>query len=73
MGAGRLTVVDPDHVEPTNLNSLAGATDAAARSGTSKTEVAAKLARGIDPDIAVHQVPHRSWTPTRGGSSAART
>ncbi|WP_143219660.1 HesA/MoeB/ThiF family protein [Actinomadura sp. CNU-125] len=57
MGAGRLIVVDPDHVEPTNLNRLAGATDVDARSETSKIEVAARLARSIDPDIAVHQLP----------------
>lgn len=57
LGIGRLMIVDPDRVEPTNLNRLAGATSTDARDGTTKAEVAARTAAHIDQDISVHAVP----------------
>ena len=56
LGIGRLIVIDPDCVEPTNLNRLAGATAADAQDGVSKVEVAARAVTGIDPDIPVHAI-----------------
>jgi molybdopterin/thiamine biosynthesis adenylyltransferase len=56
LGVGRLIVIDPDRVEPSNLNRLAGATAADARDGVSKAEVAARAVAGIDPEIPVHAV-----------------
>jgi molybdopterin/thiamine biosynthesis adenylyltransferase len=53
MGIGRLIVVDPDLIETTNLNRLAGATPDDARHGTPKAEAAARTARRIDPRIPV--------------------
>ncbi|GAA2161993.1 HesA/MoeB/ThiF family protein [Actinomadura napierensis] len=53
LGIGRLIIMDPDQVEPTNLNRLAGATPTDARNGTSKTEIAARAVRRIAPDIPV--------------------
>jgi molybdopterin/thiamine biosynthesis adenylyltransferase len=49
LGVGRLIVIDPDRVEPSNLNRLAGATAADARDGVSKAEVAARAVAGIAP------------------------
>ncbi|TDC87646.1 ThiF family adenylyltransferase, partial [Actinomadura sp. 7K507] len=56
LGIGRLLVVDPDRVEPTNLNRLVGATAADAQDGATKAEVAARAVGHIDPDIPVHAV-----------------
>ncbi|MCP2337966.1 ThiF family adenylyltransferase [Actinomadura rupiterrae] len=47
LGIGRLIVVDPDVVEATNLNRLAGATPDDARDGTPKAEAAARTVRRI--------------------------
>lgn len=54
LGIGRLIVVDPDHIEPTNLNRLTGATPADARDGTSKVDVATRVVEHIDPHIPIH-------------------
>lgn len=56
LGIGRLIIVDPDHVEATNLNRLAGATNADARRRRTKVEVAARTASRIDPELPVHPV-----------------
>lgn len=56
LGIGRLIVVDPDRVEPANLNRLVGATAADARDGATKAEVAVRTVEYIDPDIPVHAV-----------------
>ncbi|WP_438853231.1 ThiF family adenylyltransferase [Brevundimonas nasdae] len=40
MGVGHLAIFDPDHVEPSNLNRLYGATHADAAKGVMKVEVA---------------------------------
>lgn len=53
LGIGRLIVVDPDVVETSNLNRLAGATPDDARDGTPKAEAAARTARRIDSRIPV--------------------
>ncbi|NKZ03260.1 HesA/MoeB/ThiF family protein [Actinomadura latina] len=54
LGIGRLIIVDPDHVEATNLNRLTGATPTDVCDGTSKVEVAARAVERIDPNIPVH-------------------
>jgi molybdopterin/thiamine biosynthesis adenylyltransferase len=52
-GVGRLVVVDPDVVEPSNLERLHGGWPSHAKSRTSKVEVARDHVRQIDPKIAV--------------------
>lgn len=56
LGAGRLIIIDPDHVDETNLNRLAGATADDAELHLPKTEVAMRLATGIDPLLPVHAI-----------------
>jgi hypothetical protein len=51
LGVGRLTIVDPDVVERSNLNRVVGAT--AADEGRSKAEVLAHQAKRINPDVSV--------------------
>ncbi|WP_424187667.1 ThiF family adenylyltransferase [Actinokineospora sp. G85] len=51
LGVGGLILVDPDAVEPSNLNRLIGATPA--DSGCPKVHVAARTARAINPGIEV--------------------
>lgn len=51
LGVGRLTIVDPDVVEQSNLNRVVGAT--AADVGRSKAEVLAHQAKRINFDISV--------------------
>ncbi|KLL10789.1 HesA/MoeB/ThiF family protein [Protofrankia coriariae] len=53
LGIGRLLVVDPDIVEITNLNRVVGATPDDARQRRPKVDVAARLARNIDPALPV--------------------
>ncbi|WP_165485667.1 HesA/MoeB/ThiF family protein [Protofrankia symbiont of Coriaria ruscifolia] len=53
LGIGRLLVVDPDVVETTNLNRVVGATPDDARRSRPKVEVAARLARAVDPALPV--------------------
>ncbi len=53
LGIGRLAVVDPDVVEMTNLNRVVGATPDDARRSRPKAEVAARLARAVDPGLPV--------------------
>ncbi|MSR69715.1 MAG: thiazole biosynthesis adenylyltransferase ThiF [Phycisphaerales bacterium] len=55
-GVGRLTIVDRDTVEPTNLQRQSLFTDDDARAGVPKAEAAARRARAIDPNVAV-----RGW------------
>lgn len=55
LGFGRLILVDPDEVEPTNLNRLIGATDADV--GRPKVHVYADLIRTIAPKNVVDAVP----------------
>jgi molybdopterin/thiamine biosynthesis adenylyltransferase len=52
LGVGRLTLVDPDVVDRSNLSRLLGATRADV--GRAKTEVLAAAARAINPQVAVH-------------------
>lgn len=55
-GVGRLTIIDRDTVEPTNLQRQSLFTDDDARRGVPKAEAAARRVRAIDPNIAV-----RGW------------
>jgi len=65
LGAGRLLLVDPDTVEPSNLNRLVGATPADAARGTAKVDVAARAVAAINPATAV--------SPVRGSVTEAGT
>lgn len=51
LGATRITVVDPDQVEETNLNRLVGSIPSDV--GRPKVEVAARMIRAINPDANV--------------------
>lgn len=55
-GVGRLTIIDRDTVEPTNLQRQSLFTDDDARRGVPKAEAAAQRVRAIDPSISV-----RGW------------
>ena len=55
-GVGRLTIIDRDVVEPTNLQRQSLFTDDDARRGVPKAEAAARRVRAIDPSISV-----RGW------------
>jgi tRNA A37 threonylcarbamoyladenosine dehydratase len=52
-GVGRLVVVDPDTVEPSNLERLHGGWPSHADHGASKVQVAREHVRRIDPEIEV--------------------
>jgi molybdopterin/thiamine biosynthesis adenylyltransferase len=52
LGVGRITAVDYDVVKTHNLSRIMGATRRDARVGRKKVDVAARLARQIDPSIA---------------------
>lgn len=56
LGTGRLLLVDPDTVEPSNLNRLVGATPADAARGTAKVDVAARVVVATNPATAVYPV-----------------
>ncbi len=53
LGIGGLLLVDPDHVETSNLARLVGATPADTQQATPKVDVASRLARAIDPGLPV--------------------
>ncbi|MSR45190.1 MAG: thiazole biosynthesis adenylyltransferase ThiF, partial [Phycisphaerales bacterium] len=55
-GVGRLTIVDRDTVEPTNLQRQCLFTDDDAKLGVPKAEAAARRVRAIDPSVVV-----RGW------------
>lgn len=69
LGVGRLIVVDDEFVERTNLGRLMGATEADI-DVTLKTDVAERVATGIDSTISVVKVPHRF--PSREAISALK-
>ena len=52
LGASRITVIDPDVVEETNLNRLVGSVPSDV--GRPKVEVAERMIRGINPQADVH-------------------
>jgi molybdopterin/thiamine biosynthesis adenylyltransferase len=51
LGVGKLTVIDFDRVEITNLSRIVGATREDAEASTLKVEVARRLVSAIDPEI----------------------
>lgn len=59
VGIGTLLVVDDQIVEETNLGRLVGANEADVDAGTPKTDLAERVAIGIDSSIRVVKVPHR--------------
>ncbi len=54
LGIGKVVLVDPDHIEATNLNRVVGAV--AADVGRSKVEVLARAANAIRPELVVDTV-----------------
>jgi hypothetical protein len=60
IGIGNFLIFDADHVEDSNLNRLAGATQDDVASKTPKTVVAARLIKGIDPSASIVPVP-KKW------------
>lgn len=58
VGVGRYVLVDPDHIEESNLNRLVGGTVEAVRLRESKTAIAARLIRGVNP--AAEVIEHRA-------------
>ncbi len=56
LGVGRLTIVDPQTVEESNLNRLVGATSSDV--GQLKVDVAARLVSTVDPSIEVRAIAH---------------
>ena len=71
LGVGHLSLVDPDRVEPSNLNRLLGATAADAQAGRPKVEVLARYARAVRPstDVAALPLPiddPRAWHQVAG-------
>ena len=59
IGIGKLLVVDHQIVEETNLGRLVGATEADIEAGTPKTDIAERVATGIDSSIRIVKVPHQ--------------
>lgn len=55
LGVGGLLLIDPDHVEVTNLSRLIGARPADV--GALKTDVLARAARAISPTLTVETIP----------------
>lgn len=53
----RITVVDPDHVEESNMGRLLGATVQDAEESAPKVNVAARELRRFDPEVDVETVP----------------
>ena len=71
LGVGHLSLVDPDRVEPSNLNRLLGATAADAQAGRPKVEVLARYARAVRPLTEVAALPlpiddPRAWHQVAG-------
>jgi hypothetical protein len=60
LGVGNFFLFDGDRVEETNLNRLVGATAKDVRKRTSKTDVARRLIKGINPHAKVVRIP-RLW------------
>lgn len=63
LGAGRLVLVDPDCVEPSNLNRLAGASARDAAEGALKVEVARRSVQAVRPDIEIDAVAASALEP----------
>jgi threonine dehydrogenase-like Zn-dependent dehydrogenase len=59
LGVRNLILVDPDSVEPSNLNRLIGATPVDAAENRSKVSVARRLAQAVSPDIRVRDIRSR--------------
>jgi molybdopterin/thiamine biosynthesis adenylyltransferase len=59
LGVGHIALVDPQIIEPSNLNRLVGATDADVKAETPKVDIARRLIKGIRPwiDVEVSQTP----------------
>lgn len=53
LGVGGLIIVDPDHLEATNLNRVVGATSDDVLQGATKVAVAARTATRINPNIQI--------------------
>ncbi|MDT5040677.1 MAG: hypothetical protein QOE51_1662 [Actinoplanes sp.] len=56
LGIGRLIVVDPDHIEATNLSRVVGARPDDVTARRAKVAVAARMVAAIDAGIGVHSV-----------------
>jgi hypothetical protein len=66
LGFSTFSLFDNDAVETSNLNRLVGATQADAKKGTAKVEVAARLIKGVNPEAKIEKIKSR-WqnTPDR--------
>jgi molybdopterin/thiamine biosynthesis adenylyltransferase len=56
LGVGRFVVIDPDHVEDTNLNRLVGATARDVLNRTPKVDIAERVILGVTPKADVVKV-----------------
>ncbi len=63
LGAGRLVLVDPERIEPSNLNRLAGASARDAAESTLKVEVARRYAQAVRPDLEIDAVAASALEP----------
>jgi molybdopterin/thiamine biosynthesis adenylyltransferase len=55
VGVGGFVLVDPDHIESSNLNRLVGGTHEDIAQRRAKTEIAARLIRSINPDVRIEE------------------
>jgi ThiF family len=51
LGVGQMTLIDPDHLEPSNFSRIVGATTADLTIGARKVDIAARVARDSNPNI----------------------
>ncbi|QGN54076.1 ThiF family adenylyltransferase [Novosphingobium sp. Gsoil 351] len=56
LGVGELILIDPDHIEETNLSRVVGATQRDVRDGLTKTQIAARHAREAAPGISLTEI-----------------
>lgn len=63
LGVNKLTLIDPDTTDPSNLNRLAGMTSVDAKLGPYKVDMVARRITEIDSDIEVEKCPNDVFEP----------